>query len=329
MGSVPALTSSNTRGTVLVADDLEAGRRLLARQLTAQGYRVIAVATGEEAVATTRAERPDLVLMDVLMPGLDGIGACRAIKADPALRLTPVVLVTSLASVDDRVRGIDAGADDFLSKPVNLHELRARAESLIRLKRYTDDLESAESVITSLALTVEARDPDTNGHCVRLARYAVALGRALDVPADDLPALERGGFLHDVGKIGVPDAILLKPGPLTAGEFAIMQRHTIIGEQLCGELRSLRRVRPIVRHHHEHLDGSGYPDGLRGDAVPLLAQIMAVVDVFDALISARPYKKAFTGQEAYAELRAEAARGWRSPAIVEAFIALHAAGAGD
>jgi putative two-component system response regulator len=231
-------------------------------------------------------------------------------------------MVTALDQPSDRVRGLDVGADDFLTKPVNTPELLARVRSLIRLKRYTDDLESAESVILSLALTIEARDASTEGHCQRLARYATAVGRRLGLGDEALAALTRGGFLHDVGKIGIPDAILLKGGRLTADEFRIMQQHTVIGDRLCGELRSLRDVRAIIRHHHERRDGSGYPDGLAGDQIPLLAQIMSVVDVYDALTTDRPYRRPLTPEQAYDELRHEVACGWKRADLVEAFIEL-------
>jgi putative two-component system response regulator len=230
------------------------------------------------------------------------------------------VLVTALTNVEDKVRGIDAGADDFLTKPINAAELQARVRSLLRIKRITDELDSAESVITSLAMTIEARDPCTDGHCQRLAHYAVALGQGVGLPAEDLAALRRGGFLHDIGKIGIPDAILLKPGRLTASEYAAIQEHTIIGDRLCGNLRVLNRVRPIVRHHHERLDGCGYPDALRGDDIPLLAQILSVVDVFDALTTSRPYKTAMSAEQAIGELRDEVARGWKRGDLVDAFV---------
>jgi putative two-component system response regulator len=240
------------------------------------------------------------------------------LKGRPVTRLIPIVLMTGSAEREDRVRAIEAGADDFLMKPVDQTELKARVRSLIRLKRYTDELDTAETVIMSLARTIEARDPYTEGHCERLARYAVLIGQRLGLPDEDLAALHRGGFLHDVGKIAIPDAILSKAGPLTEEERAQMRAHTTVGEHLCGELRALTRVRPIIRHHHERLDGSGYPDGLRGDAIPLLAQIIGVVDVFDALTTDRPYKAACSAGEAMAELRREVARGWRSATIVDA-----------
>jgi putative two-component system response regulator len=307
-------------GRILVVDDLEANLNLLTRLLANDGYVVFAASNGEEALDLVASEQPDLVLMDVMMPRRDGFDVCRELKRQSSTRLIPVVLITALQDARDKIRGIEAGADDFLTKPVNLHELQARVRSLLRIKRYTDDLDSAESVIVSLALTIEARDAYTDGHCQRLAAYAAALGHALGLGADDIAALERGGFLHDIGKVGIPDAVLLKPGRLTAAEHELVKEHTVIGDRLCGELRSLRRVRPIVRSHHERIDGSGYPDGLRGAAIPLLAQIVGVVDVFDALTTERPYKAALPFAKAAEELRREAARGWRRADLVATFL---------
>jgi putative two-component system response regulator len=233
-----------------------------------------------------------------------------------------VVLVTSLSEREDRIKGINAGADDFLTKPVNPHELQARVRSLVRLKRYTDDLDSADTVILSLGLTIEARDPHTGGHCERMSAYAAAFGAHLNLGEDDIAALHRGGYLHDVGKIGIPDAILLKPSSLTRDERAVMEQHTVIGDSLCGDLRPLRLVRSIVRHHHEHLDGSGYPDGLLGDAVPLLAQITSIVDIYDAMTSQRVYRPALTPHEAFTELQVAVGRGWQSAQLVEEFIGM-------
>ena len=318
----PSASQPATGGRVLVVDDVEANRNLVSALLTRDGHRVRMANDGRAALDSALNDHPDLVLMDVMMPHIDGFEVCRALKQNPATRLVPIVLVTALNNSEDRIRGIEAGADDFVSKPFNAHELRARVRSLIRIKRYTDDLDSAESVIVSLALTIEARDAYTEGHCQRLAVYATTLGRALGLGEDDVAALRRGGFLHDVGKIGVPDAVLLKPGPLTPAEYEMVKQHTIIGDRLCGELRSLKRVRPIVRHHHERIDGSGYPDGLQGDDVPLLAQIMGVVDVYDALTTARPYKPALSSGPACQELAGEAARGWRRSNVVATFVGL-------
>ena len=326
MGRSAALSASQPRemvrgGRVLVVDDIEANRSLVTALLTRDGYEIEAVADGRAALESVRRNPPDLILLDVMMPGPNGFEICRALKTDALTRLIPVVLITALHQSEDRVQGFDAGADDFISKPFNAHELRARVRSLLRIKRYTDDLDSAQSVIVSLALTVEERDRYTEGHCERLARYAALLGRAINLSEDDIAILMRGGYLHDIGKVGIPDAILLKPDRLTPAEHAIMQQHVTIGERLCGELRSLRQVRPIVRHHHERRNGTGYPDGLQGDAIPLFAQIIGIVDVFDALTTARPYKPAFPASVACAELIAEADRGLHRRDLIETFVA--------
>jgi len=309
-------------GRILIVDDEAQNVEVFSRLMKRFGYEVLTATTGELALQSVARDRPDLVLLDVNMPGLDGFEVCRRLKSDPRTRLIPIVLITALHATEDRVRGIEAGADDFLAKPPVIAELEARVRSLMRLKRYTDELDSAQSVILTLGLTIESRDPSTQGHCERLARYAAALGGRLGLDEDQLVALRRGAFLHDVGKVGIPDIILLKPGPLTPSERAAMQQHPVIGDRLCGELRALEDVRPIVRHHHERPDGTGYPDGLEGDNIPLLARITNVVDSYDALTTQRPYKTARSHAEAVRELREEAARGWKFPGLVEEFVAI-------
>jgi putative two-component system response regulator len=309
-------------GTILVVDDEPKNVEVIGRLMSRLGYDVINAPDGEAALQSVVRDRPDLVLLDVNMPGIDGIEVCRRLKADPETRLIPVVLLTGLTASEDRLRGIEAGADDFLSKPPVMVELEARVRSLTRLKRYTDELDSAESVILSLGLVIEARDPYTEGHCQRLAMYSTALGVRMGLADDELVALNRGGFLHDVGKIGIPDAILLKAGRLTPAEYALMQEHTVIGDRLCSELRLLDEVRPIVRHHHERPDGTGYPDGLEGEAIPLVARILSVVDVYDALTTDRPYRQALPSAEAVVKLREAAAKGWLFEGLVEEFAAL-------
>jgi putative two-component system response regulator len=281
---------------------------------------VFSAEDGAKALDAVARHQPDIILLDVAMPAVDGLEVCRRLKADPATRLTPVVLVTGQAGLNDRLRGLEAGADEILEKPVHPNELRARVRSLLRVKCLIDELDSAEAAFMALALTIEARDPMTNGHCERLAHHAVRLGRAMGLGDDDLDALHRGAYLHDLGKVGVPDHVLLKPGPLTREEFDVMKRHPIIGDNLCAPLQSLRRVRPIIRSHHERLDGSGYPDGLRGDQIPLLAQIVGVVDVFDALTSQRPYRGPLTPQQAARHLLEEVEGGRMSRRHVEAFL---------
>jgi putative two-component system response regulator len=309
-------------GSVLVVDDMEDTRELIAELLAREGYSVRQAADGSAALEAVRREMPDLILSDVVMPNVGGFELCRRLKAGKATRLIPIVLITALNERQDRLEGIRAGADDFLRKPFDSVELLARVASLIRVKRFTDELDSAESVILSLALTVEAREPYTGGHCQRMAAYAAAFGAHLRLSEEEIAALHRGGYLHDLGKIAVPDSILSKPGPLTPDEFEIMKRHTVVGEALCGELNALRPVRAIVRSHHERLDGSGYPDGLCGDSIPLLAQIMAVVDVYDALTTDRQYRAALSEEVACAMLMEHVERGWRSHELVYEFVAL-------
>ena len=293
--------------------------RLLRRLLDVSEVEVIGVPDAVDAVRVTIEASPDVILMDIRMPQRDGFDACRELKANPVTRLVPVVLMTAELNTADRLRAIEAGADDFVTKPLNAIELNARLKSLARVKRFTDDLEHAEQLILSLALTIEARDAYTEGHCQRLARYATAIGSALTLDEVDIQALHRGAYLHDLGKIAIPDAILLKAGALTADETRVMQSHPVIGERLCQQLRTLAPVRPIIRSHHERLDGSGYPDGLSGDAVPLLAQITAVVDVFDALTTERPYRGALTVDHAFEKLNDEVARGMHQPSLVDIF----------
>jgi putative two-component system response regulator len=312
----------NRSGVVLVVDDTPANVRLLGRLLSADGYTVIEARDGHEAVHVALSALPDVVLMDIRMPRQDGFAACRALKAHPSTLLTPVILMTGAHEGADRLLAIEAGADDYVSKPIDRTELRARLRSLMRAKHYTDDLDSAEAVILSLGQTVEARSPYTHGHCRRLASYGEALGRALALSADELAALRRGGYLHDIGKIAIPDAILFKQGPLTPAETREMRRHTIVGDELCGALRALRLVRPIVRHHHERLDGGGYPDGLVGGAVPILAQIISLVDAYDAMTTDRPYRSACAPSAALESLYDDAARGWRDRGLVDAFAAI-------
>jgi putative two-component system response regulator len=314
-----AHVAPDARARVLVVDDEDANRKLLTRLLR-QDYDITLASDGDEALAILERTDVDLVLLDVQMPGPDGFEVCERLKRSPRTRLVPVVLVTGLGAREHRIRGISAGADDFLTKPFDPEELHARVASLVRLKTYTDDLESAEAILKSLALTIDARDPYTDGHCERLSELAVALGSALGLSREELSALDRGGYLHDIGKIGIPDAVLLKPTRLTSEEFELMKQHTVIGDRLCGELRSLRLVRQIVRHHHEALDGSGYPDGLEGSNVPLLAQIVGVVDLYDAVTSSRPYRAALPAAHAYSELRRECEEGRRDSHLVETFI---------
>jgi cyclic di-GMP phosphodiesterase len=316
-------------GTILVADDQAANRDLLQELLTPHGFEVIPVADGLSALAELDRNKIDLVILDVMMPQLSGLEVCERIKSNPETCLIPVVLITALSAKEDRLKGIHSGADDFLTRPVDRTELLARVRSLMKLKLRTDELERAESVLFSLARSIEGKDPYTHGHCERLAEYSTRLGRQIGLAEDHLTALRRAGIVHDVGKIAVPDAILLKPGRLTEEEWKIVRAHPVIGERICQPLKSFRLVLPIIRHHHEKVNGSGYPDGLRGDAIPMTARILQVVDVFDALVTERPYKKAFSTSEALQTMREEVAKGWWDPRVFDHFERLVRMGAAD
>jgi len=310
-------------GKILVVDDYAPNATGMRDLLSAAGYTVRVAYNGTEALSLVAEDAPDLVLIDVVMPGMSGVELCRELKTRGGTRLTPVVLITASQDRGHRLAGLEAGADDFLGKPVDVQELRTRVRSLLRVKHLTDELESTESIMTMLGHIVEARDPYTEGHCQRLAEYATALGHALGLDATDLDTLSRGAVLHDVGKIALPDTVLLKPGRLDPDELALMQEHPVVGDNLCRTVRSLERVRPIVRSHHERQDGRGYPDRLRGDEIPLLAHIVAVVDVFDALTTTRPYRGAMTAAAAYDIMLKEAAGGWCSVSLAQTFVELH------
>lgn len=311
-----------SKSRILIADDNEANLELLSGILTNDGYRVVMARNGNEALNIVRKGLVDVALLDVIMPGRTGFAACQEIKLDPETRLIPVVLVTSLTDLDDRVHGLLCGADDFLNKPIRKHELLARVHSLARMKGFTDELENAETVLFSLATSIEAKDPYTEGHCERLSEYSVTLARQLGLSEELQVALRRAGIVHDVGKVAVPDQILLKAGPLTDDEWRIMKQHPTIGERICRPLKSFSLVLPIIRHHHEKLDGTGYPDGLKGDQIPRAAQILQTVDIYDALTTDRSYRKALPPEEALAIMREEARRGWWDGALIEELDAL-------
>jgi putative two-component system response regulator len=316
-------------GTILVADDKIPNRELMDELLSAEGFKVITVADGVEALQQMARGPIDLVLLDVMMPRLNGFDACQQIKADPETYLTPVILVTALSDKQDRIEGIRVGADDFLSRPVDRTELLARVRSLLKLKQRTDELERAESVLFTLARSIEGKDPYTHGHCERLSEYSASLGRHLGLAEDVLTALRRAGVVHDIGKIAVPDSIILKPSSLSPEEWKLMREHPVVGERICEPLKSFRLVLPIIRHHHEKFDGSGYPDGLRGENIPITARVLQIVDVYDALTTVRPYKAAFSITDALQTMKQEVAKGWWDPEIFDQFEKLMRSGTAE
>jgi len=319
MAEIPA---PKQRPRVLVVDDNRDNLTAMGEMLQSRGYLACAVVSAEQAERQIQRHPPDVILLDVMLPGKSGYQLCQELKSNPATRLIPVIMITGLSDHESRLQGINAGADDFLNKPTYPEELFARVNSLVKLKQFTDELDHAGAVLCSLGLSVESRDPYTEGHCERLARYASDLGRYIGLDEESILALKRGGFLHDLGKVALPDAILNKQSALTAAERKIMQQHPVIGERICKPLKSLRKVLPIIRHHHEHWDGSGYPDGLTAEDIPLLARVLQVVDVYDALSTARPYKAALSHDAAIEIMQQEGQHGLWDTNIVHAFISM-------
>jgi putative two-component system response regulator len=304
---------------VLVVDDDELNRELMTELLGCEGLEVHTAADGRSALDMFKTVHPDLVLLDVRMPHIDGLEVCRQLKTDPETRLTPVVMITGLVDSASRLRGIQAGADDFVTKPISRPELMARVRVLLNLKSFTDELERAETVLLTLARSIEAKDHYTQGHCERLARACVALAKTLGLPDDEVTALHRAGIVHDIGKVAVPDAVLLKPGLLTREERQTMEQHPVVGERICAPMKSFRLVLPIIRHHHEKMNGTGYPDGLKGASIPVSARVLQIVDVYDALTTTRSYKRALPPVEAFSIMEQEVRQGWWDGEIFAAF----------
>ncbi len=304
---------------VLVVDDDQTNLLVVEKMLTSYGCTVEKAISGKEALNSVWKKLPDVILLDVMMPGMDGFEVCQKLKASQTTRLVPVIIVTALQEREDRIKGIQSGCDDFISKPIDRLELIARVHALGQMKRLNDDLDHAEAVVLSLARAVEAKDHTTGDHCDRLMRLCRQFGEFLGLEEKDVRTLERASILHDVGKIGVPDKILLKPDKLTPDEWEVMHEHPILGEEICHPLKSLQDVCPIIRHHHEKWNGSGYPDGLVAESIPYLARVFQIIDAYDALTSERPYKRAFDVSESVQILRDEAKNGQWDPDIVEKF----------
>jgi cyclic di-GMP phosphodiesterase len=292
-------------------------------------YRILEARRPSEAVILLEREHVDVVIVDLVIPEMSGTDFCHLLKKNRQTQFIPILMVTSVQGTHNEISGIDSGADEFLVKPLNPPLVRARLRGMVRHKALIDSLDEAETILFALARSVEQRDKHTGAHCERLAAYSAGLGRALGLPKRDLLALYRGGFLHDIGKVSIPDAILFKRGMLTETEWETMRQHTIRGEEICRPMRTLAPVLPIIRSHHERWDGSGYPDRLRGEEIPLLARILQVADIYDALTTARPYKPAFSHGHAIEIMLEESLRGWRDPELVPLFAQLSSARSGD
>jgi putative two-component system response regulator len=307
--------------TILIVDDDATNLKLLEAILLPTDSEIIKATNGMDALNIVNKTNIDLVLLDVMMPDMDGYEVCRQLKASEATRLIPVVLVTALDDREAKIKGIEAGADDFITKPPNKMELLARTKSLIKLKKLNDNLASIEYVLFSLAKTVEAKDEYTQGHVERVSKLAIALGKKMGLSEREMEALRYGGILHDIGKIGIPGDILNKPGPLNDGEWEVMKNHPVAGYNICLPLKkNLGAALEVIRHHHEKLDGSGYPDGIKNEEISTAARIMAVVDIYDALVTDRPYRKGMPLEKAVEILKQEASNQKLDPAVVKYLI---------
>lgn len=305
---------------VLIVDDDAVVRETLRAIVTREGYRVELASDANEALEKIEHAQPDVVLLDVMMPGLDGFEVTRRIKSNPVTILIPVILVTALDSRQERMRGIEAGADDFLSKPIDRLQLLTRLATVARLRRVSRELDDAETVLESLARSIEAKDATTGSHCDRLIEETTRFGELLGLLPKDIRMLRRAAILHDIGKLGVPERLLLKPGKLSKAEWQVMKKHVEIGEELLAPLRTMGPVRAIVRHHHERWDGNGYPDGLSGRGIPYLARVFQILDAYDALTHERPYRQPLSHQAAMDVLLQEAEDGKWDPDLVAAYI---------
>lgn len=304
---------------ILIADDDPQALEILKQIMMGQGYEVFTATEGTAAQGIVDEKRPDLIIVDNYMPGVSGNDICRFVKSNPKTRLIPVVMLTGYTETPDKVEAHEAGVDDFIQKPFKAIELTTRIKSLLKMKSLNDELDSAEEVIFALARAIEAKDSYTQGHTERVSQFAVTVAHRLGLSDRDEDALYKGGILHDIGKIAIPDSILNKPGRLTDEEFNIIRTHPDRGQKICQPLNSIQEALPVVRHHHEKLDGSGYPDKLSGSGVPVIARIMAIVDVYDALTSTRSYRVAMPQEKAFSILDEEASKGWWDKEILKEF----------
>lgn len=305
---------------ILIVDDNKVNIELIRAQLKPYNYSIDTALDGEEALSKIAKDPPDLVLLDLMMPKISGYEVCRSVKQNKATQFIPIIVITALQELDDKLKAIELGADDFLVKPFNKLELTTRIKSLLHMKSLHDDLDTSENILISLAQALEAKDVYTKGHSVRVSEFGVEIAKKLSLPSHDVDIIRKGGLLHDIGKIGVREDILLKPERLTPEEMEHVHSHPKRGFEICQPLTSLEEVLACIRSHHERYDGTGYPDGLKGDKIPLCGQILAVADTYDAMTTDRPYRKAMAKETAIKIFEDEIDSGQWNPKIVKAFL---------
>lgn len=317
---------------VLIVDDEYAGRETLQSILEGEGYQLEMAENGAQAMEKARRLLPDVILLDVMMPGMTGFEVCQQIRNDPEIAEIPIIVLTALDDRDSLLTALKAGADDFISKPFDRYELRARLLGITRLNRYKklvqeraklqtahEQLKAAyEATIEGWSHAMDLRDRETEGHSRRVADLTVTLAKAIGMSDDEIPHLRRGALLHDLGKIGIPDSILHKPAKLTEEEWTVMRKHPQFAYDMLYPIEYLRPALDIPYNHHEKWDGTGYPRGASGEEIPVAARLFAVIDVWDALTSNRPYRPAWPEQEALTYIREQSGKHF-DPQVVELF----------
>ena len=306
--------------SILVVDDVRSNLELMEVVFLKEGFRVYTALDAGDAIKIFQQSPPDLAVLDVMMPEMDGFDLCRKLKDISGKRFFPVILLTGLIDKKSRIKGIESGADDFISKPFDTSELLTKIKSLLKLKALQDELDHSENIILTLAVAMEARDPYTKGHSTRVSKLSADFVSFLGISQRDREEMKKAGILHDIGKICLSASLLHKPGALTEEEWEIIKRHTILGEEICRPLVSMRKILPAIRHHHERWDGRGFPDGLSGGNIPLMARILSVVDSFDAMVSERPYRDRRSARTALETLKSEQYEGQWDPELLGYFI---------
>ncbi len=317
---VPIETDFGRPARILIADDNQANLDLIRMQLKGSNYELEFACDGAQTLEKVKGFKPDLILLDLMMPVMSGYEVCHALKSDKEFRFIPIIVVTALQELDDKLKAIDLGADDFLIKPFNRLELATRIRSLLRLKSVYDDLESSENLLFSLAQAIEAKDPYTRGHSERVARYSRQLAKGIGLTEREQNMIWRGGLLHDIGKIGVSEAVLHKAGPLTPEEMEHVRSHPSKGYVICKGLKSIAESLPVIKNHHERFDGEGHPDKIEGEKIPLFARIASLADAYDAMTTNRPYRKAMRPEEALEILKKEKEWGQWDPRLLDEFV---------
>jgi putative two-component system response regulator len=331
--------TNDPRPTILIVDDDANAREVTSDILGAKTYHMLLASNGAEALLLAKTYHPDLVLLDVMMPGINGFELCRMLRDDPILATVPIIMVTALDDRRSRLQGFEAGIDDFLAKPIDSLELRARVRSITRLNRYRQLLEERsaheqaareqatavmqayDTTLVGWSRALDLRDKETEGHSQRVTSLTVCLAQSLGISGEELKHIKRGSLLHDIGKLGIPDSILLKPGPLTPEEWEIMRRHPIYALELLQPITFLAPALDIPYYHHERWDGNGYPCGLAGEQIPLAARMFALADVWDALTHDRPYRAAWSIEQSAAFIREQSGKHF-DPALVEPFLTI-------